>query len=72
VRGSTLGIVGFYGLAAKWHGARRRLAAVSLSPIARKRASGVENVFPLAEIDRMLPECDTLALCTGLGPGPPG
>src|SRR5581483_5447671 len=28
----------------------------------------VEAVYPLAELDRMLPECDTVALCTALGP----
>src|SRR6202007_944500 len=34
----------------------------------REPERGVERVLPLAEIDRMLPECDTIALCTALGP----
>jgi phosphoglycerate dehydrogenase-like enzyme len=28
----------------------------------------VERVYPLADLDRMLPHCDALALCTALGP----
>ena len=34
---------------------------------ARGRA-GVERVYPLAALDEMLPLCDTVAICTALGP----
>jgi len=70
VRGSTLGIVG-YGRVGR-EVARRaapfgcRILAANRTP--REPGSGVERVFALGEIDHMLPECDTLALCTALGP----
>ena len=70
VRGSTLGIVG-YGRVGR-EVARRaapfgcRILAANRSP--RAAEDGVERVFPLAELDRMLPQCDTVALCTALGP----
>jgi phosphoglycerate dehydrogenase-like enzyme len=70
VRGSTLGIVG-YGRVGR-EVARRaapfgcRILAANRS--AREAEAGVERVFPLAELDRMLPQCDAVALCTALGP----
>jgi phosphoglycerate dehydrogenase-like enzyme len=70
VRGSTLGIVG-YGRVGQ-EVARRaapfgcRILAANRTP--REAGPGVERVFPLAELDRMLPLCDTVALCTALGP----
>ena len=70
VRGSTLGIVG-YGRVGR-EVARRaapfgaRILAANRTP--RDPDPGVERVYPLAELDRMLPECDTVALCTALGP----
>ena len=70
VRGSTLGIVG-YGRVGR-EVARRaapfgaRILAANRTP--RDPDPGVERVFPLAELDAMLPECDTVALCTALGP----
>ena len=70
VRGSTLGIVG-YGRGGR-EVARRaapfgcRILAANRTP--RDPEPGVERIFPLAKIDRMLPECDTVALCTALGP----
>jgi phosphoglycerate dehydrogenase-like enzyme len=70
VRGSTLGIVG-YGRVGR-EVARRaaplgcRILAANRS--AREPEAGVERVYPLAELDQMLPECDTVALCTALGP----
>jgi len=69
VRGSTLGIVG-YGRVGR-EVARRaapfgcRILAVNRTP--REPEPGVEDVLPLAALDRMLPECDTVALCTALG-----
>ncbi len=70
VRGSTLGIVG-YGRVGR-EVARRaapfgaRILAANRTP--RAADQGVERVYPLAELNRMLPECDTVALCTALGP----
>ena len=70
VRGSTLGIVG-YGRVGR-EVARRaapfgcRILAANRTP--REPEPGVERVFPLGELDRMLGECDTVALCVALGP----
>jgi phosphoglycerate dehydrogenase-like enzyme len=70
VRGTTLGIVG-YGRVGR-EVARRaapfgcRILAANRTP--REPEPGVERVYPLAELDRMLPECDTVAICTALGP----
>jgi phosphoglycerate dehydrogenase-like enzyme len=70
VRGSTLGIVG-YGRVGR-EVARRaapfgaRILAANRSP--RDPDPCVERIYPLADLDRMLPECDTVALCTALGP----
>jgi phosphoglycerate dehydrogenase-like enzyme len=70
IRGSTLGIIG-YGRVGR-EVARRaaafgcRILAANRSP--RPVADGVETLYPLAELDRLLPQCDTLALCTALGP----
>lgn len=70
VRGSTLGIVG-YGRVGRE--VARRAAPFGCHILAANRTprpaeNGVERVYPLAELDRMLPLCDTLALCTALGP----
>ena len=70
VRGTTLGIVG-YGRVGR-EVARRaapfgcRILAANRSP--READPDVERIYPLAELDRMLPECDTVAICTALGP----
>lgn len=70
VRGTTLGIVG-YGRVGR-EVARRagpfgcRILAANRTP--RPAEDGVERVYPLAELDRMLPLSDTVALCTALGP----
>ena len=70
VRGTTLGIVGFGRVGREVaRGAAPlgcRILAANRTP--KELEPGVEHVFPLAEIDRMLPECDTVALCTALGP----
>ena len=70
VRGSTLGIVG-YGRVG--HEVARRAAPFGVRILAANRTArapedGVERIFPMADLDRMLPECDTVALCTALGP----
>jgi phosphoglycerate dehydrogenase-like enzyme len=70
VRGSTLGIVG-YGRVGR-EVARRaapfgcRILAANRTP--RDKDPEVERLYSLAELDRMLPECDTVAICTALGP----
>ena len=70
VRGSTLGIVG-YGRVGR-EVARRaapfgaRILAANRSPIADK--GDAAEIYPLADLDRMLSQCDTIALCTALGP----
>src|SRR3954452_8711483 len=70
VRNTTLGIVGFGRVGREV--ARRaapfgaRILAANRTP--READPGVERIWPLAELDRMLPECDTVALCTALGP----
>ncbi|MGC2414103.1 MAG: 2-hydroxyacid dehydrogenase [Stellaceae bacterium] len=70
VRGSTLGIVG-YGRVGQEVAKRAapfgvRILAANRSP--REPGPEVDQVFPMAELDRMLPLCDTVALCTALGP----
>src|SRR5271155_950410 len=70
IRGSTLGIVG-YGRVGRE--VARRAAAFGCRILAANRSvrpaeDGIERLYPLAELDRMLPECDTVALCTALGP----
>ncbi len=70
VRGSTLGIVG-YGRVGREVAHRAapfgcRILAANRTPRAAEGAT--ERVYPLAELDRILPECDTVALCTALGP----
>ncbi|HXO01446.1 MAG TPA: NAD(P)-dependent oxidoreductase, partial [Stellaceae bacterium] len=64
VRGSTLGIVG-YGRVGR-EVARRaapfgcRIIAANRSP--RETDADVERVYPLAELDQLLPLCDTVAI----------
>jgi len=70
IRGTTLGIVG-YGRVGR-ETARRaapfgvRVLAANRTP--RPAEPGVERVYPLNDLDQMLPECDTVVLCTALGP----
>ena len=70
IRGSTFGIIGLGRVGQEV--ARRaapfgvRILAANRSP--REAQAGVERVFPMTELDRMLPDCDTVALCTALGP----
>jgi phosphoglycerate dehydrogenase-like enzyme len=70
IRGKTLGVVGFGRVGQEV--ARRaapfacRIVAANRSP--REASHGVERVYPMAELDLMLPECDIVAICTALGP----
>jgi len=70
VRGSTLGIVGYgrVGREVARRAAPFGCRILAANRTAREPEAGVERVFSLAELDHMLPECDTVALCTALGP----
>ncbi len=70
VMGRTLGIVG-YGrigreVASRAAGLKCRIVVANRSPVAA--AGAAERIYPLAEVDRMLPECDMLLIACGLGP----
>ena len=70
IRGKSLGIIGFGRVGREV--ARRaaafgcRIVAVNRSP--QEPGDGVERVYPLGELDQVLPHCDIVALCTALGP----
>jgi phosphoglycerate dehydrogenase-like enzyme len=70
VRGSTLGIIG-YGRVGRE--VARRAAPFGAHIVAANRSlrdadRDVERIFPLTELDQMLPLCDAVAICTALGP----
>jgi phosphoglycerate dehydrogenase-like enzyme len=70
ILGSTVGIVG---LGRVGHEVARRAAVFGCRIIAANRSArepgwGIEQVFPLSELDDMLPECDYVVLSTALGP----
>jgi phosphoglycerate dehydrogenase-like enzyme len=70
ILGSTLGIVG---LGRVGQEVARRAAAFGCRVLAANRnprqpGDGVERVYPLAALDEMLPRCDTVAICSALGP----
>ena len=69
ISGSTVGIIG---LGRVGQEVARRAAAfgcriLAANRSAREPGSGVERVFPLGDLDHMLPECDHVVLCTALG-----
>jgi phosphoglycerate dehydrogenase-like enzyme len=70
IRATTIGIVG-YGRVGRETAKRLapfgvRILAANRTP--RPAGPEVERVYPLAELDAMLPECDTVVLCTALEP----
>ena len=70
IMGKTLGIVGFGRVG---HEVARRAVAFGVRILAANRSpraagDGVERIFPLAELDSMLPQCDFIVLATALGP----
>lgn len=70
IRGLTLGIVGFGRVGRE---VARRAVGFGVRMLAANRSQtapepGVERIYPLSELDRMLPECDTVLLATALGP----
>jgi phosphoglycerate dehydrogenase-like enzyme len=70
VMGRTIGIIG-YGrigreVAERAAGLKCRVLAANRSPVANPPPA--ETVFPLADLDRMLPLCDTVLISCGLAP----
>src|SRR6266404_6184058 len=70
VMGRTIGIIG-YGrigreVAERAAGLKCRVLAANRSPVADPAPA--ETVFPLADLDRMLPLCDTVLISCGLAP----
>jgi phosphoglycerate dehydrogenase-like enzyme len=70
ILGSTVGIVG---LGRVGREVARRAAAFGCRVIAANRSprppgDSVERLYPLSELDDMLPSCDFVVLCTALGP----
>jgi phosphoglycerate dehydrogenase-like enzyme len=69
ILGRTIGIVG-YGrmgreVAERAAGLKCRVLAANRSPITKPAPA--ETVYPLAELDYMLPQCDTVLIACGLG-----
>ena len=70
ILGHTVGIVG---LGRVGREVAQRAVAFGCRVLAANRSerpaeSGVERVYPLTELDDMLPACDFVILCTALGP----
>jgi phosphoglycerate dehydrogenase-like enzyme len=70
VFGQTIGIVG-YGrigreVARRAVGFGCKVIGANRSPVADK--GHASEIYPLAELDRMLPQCDVLLIAAGLGP----
>jgi phosphoglycerate dehydrogenase-like enzyme len=70
IMGKTIGIVG-YGkigreVAKRAVGFGCTVIGANRSPVADKGAAS--EIFPLGELDRMLPRCDILVIAAGLGP----
>ena len=70
VLGKTLGIVG-YGRIGREVAKRAasfgcKIIAANRSPVADK--GDASEIYPLSELDRMLPQCDALLVAAGLGP----
>ena len=67
------GTVGLVGLGRVGYEVARRAAAFGCRIIAANRSTrepgrGVEQVFPLSQLDDMLAECDYVVVCTALAP----
>ena len=70
VLGRTIGIIG-YGrigreVAVRAAGLKCRVLAANRSPVAEKGSANA--VFPLADLDQMLPQCDTVVIACALVP----
>src|SRR5215469_6763602 len=70
ISGKTIGVVGYGRIGREV--AHRAVAfgctvlAANRSPVADKEQA--LEIYPLAELDRMLPQCDTVLIAAGLGP----
>jgi phosphoglycerate dehydrogenase-like enzyme len=70
VLGSTLGIIGYGRIGREVAG---RAAGIKCRVLAANRSPGAEpapaeTVYPLAELDHMLPRCDTVLIACALAP----
>jgi phosphoglycerate dehydrogenase-like enzyme len=70
IRGLTVGIIG---LGRVGYEVARRAAVFGCRVIAANRSprapgDGVERIFPLDDLDRMLPECDVVVVASAQGP----
>ena len=65
--GKTIGIVGYGRIGRDVAQARRRSAARSSPPTAARSTDkgDASEIYPLAELDRMLPRCDALLIAAG-------
>ncbi|HEX3536208.1 MAG TPA: 2-hydroxyacid dehydrogenase [Stellaceae bacterium] len=71
IRGQTVGIIGFgrvgQEVAKRAAAFGCRILAANRSP--RQPVNGVERIYPLDELDRMLTECDVAVVATAAGDG---
>ena len=70
ILGKTVGIVGYGKIGRE---VAKRAAAFGCTVIAANRSpvadkGGASEIYPLAELDRMLPRCDIVVIAAGLGP----
>jgi len=74
IRGRTVGIIGLgrVGLEVAKRAAPFGCRIVAANRTPREPAHGVERVYPLAELDRMLPECDIVVIAAAGGPDTEG
>ena len=70
IRGKTLGIIGLgrVGREVATRAAAFGVHVVAANRTPREPGGGVARVVPLADLDRMLPECDMVLLASALGP----
>jgi phosphoglycerate dehydrogenase-like enzyme len=74
IRGQTVGIIGLgrVGIEVAKRAAAFGCRIVAANRTPRDPEGGVERVYPLAELDRMLPECDVVVIATAAGSGTDG
>jgi phosphoglycerate dehydrogenase-like enzyme len=74
IRGQTVGIVGLgrVGIEVAKRAAAFGCRIVAANRTPREPGNGVERVYPLAELDRMLPDCDVVVIATAAGSGTEG
>ena len=70
IMGKTIGIVGYgkigHEVAKRAVGFGCKVIAANRSPIAE--SGEASEIYPLPELDRMLPQCDVVVIAAGLGP----